>query len=140
MQRPSYLLQSTFPFSTFIETFLFFDSSFLQVFGHLLGPRSFDNLEGFLARKQAYFPITFDGIGIILMATIAPITYLRSWAFVVSIIVVRFMVNQRPFLFEALTQVDNNTFLFQQHLKLAYDLLPPLVCACFLLFEQFIGQ
>jgi hypothetical protein len=50
------------------------------------------------------------------------------------------MVDQHPFLFEALTQVDNNTFLFQQHLKVAYDLLPPLICACILLFEQFIKQ
>jgi hypothetical protein len=74
------------------------------------------------------------------MATIAPTFYLRSWALVVSIIAVRFMVDQHPFLFEALTQVDNNTFLFQQHLKVAYDLLPPLICACILLFEQFIKQ
>jgi hypothetical protein len=35
------------------------------------------------------------------------------------------------FFFDALTQVDNNTFLFQQHFKVAYDFLPPLICACF---------
>ncbi len=74
------------------------------------------------------------------MATIAPLTYLRSWAFVASIIATRFMVDQCPFLLEALTLVDNNTFLFQQHFKAACDLLPPPICACFLSFEQFIEQ
>jgi hypothetical protein len=74
------------------------------------------------------------------MATIAPITYLGNWAFVASIIVVRFMVDQRPFLLETLTRVNNNTFPFQQHFKVAYDLLPPLVRACFLSFKQLIEQ
>jgi hypothetical protein len=50
------------------------------------------------------------------------------------------MVDQCPFLFEALTGVDNNTFPFQQHLKATCDLLPPLAHACFLSFEQPIGQ
>jgi hypothetical protein len=50
------------------------------------------------------------------------------------------MVDQHPFLFEALTQVDNNTFPFQQHLKAACDLLPPLACACLPPFEQLIEQ
>jgi hypothetical protein len=31
------------------------------------------------------------------------------------------MVNQYPFLLEALARVDNNTFLFQQHLKVVCD-------------------
>jgi hypothetical protein len=38
------------------------------------------------------------------------------------------MVDQFPFLFKSLTQVDNNTFLFQQHLKVARDLLSPSTC------------
>jgi hypothetical protein len=50
------------------------------------------------------------------------------------------MVDQWPFLLEALAQVDNNTFLFQQHLKATCDLLPPLAHACILPFEQLIGQ
>jgi hypothetical protein len=43
------------------------------------------------------------------------------------------------FLFETLAWVDNNYF-FQQHLKVACDLLPLVACACFLPFEQLIGQ
>jgi hypothetical protein len=35
------------------------------------------------------------------------------------------MVDQRLFLFEALMQIDNNTFLFQQHFKATCDLLLP---------------
>jgi len=50
------------------------------------------------------------------------------------------MVDQRLFLLEALTQVNNNTFPFQQHLKGACDLLPPPTRACFLSFEQLTGQ
>ncbi len=41
---------------------------------------------------------------------------LGSWTFVTSIIGVRFMVDQHPFLLEALTWVNNNTFIFQQHI------------------------
>jgi hypothetical protein len=102
--------------------------------------RSFNNLEGLLAHKQNFLPITFSGSGLIPTATIAPIAYLRSWAFVASIIAARFMVDQCPFLLEALTQVDNNSFPFQQHLKVACDLLLPLIHTCFRSFEHFIEQ
>jgi hypothetical protein len=50
------------------------------------------------------------------------------------------MVNQHSFLFEALTQVDNNTSPFHQHFKATCDLLQPSVCACSPPFEQVIGQ
>jgi hypothetical protein len=72
------------------------------VFGWLLDPRSFDNPKGPLARKQASLPITFDGIGLIMTSTIAPIAYLGSWALVTSVVVGRFMVDQHFFLLEAL--------------------------------------
>jgi hypothetical protein len=90
-----------------------------------LGPRSFDSLEKLLTYKQSFIPITFGGIGLIPPFTIVQTTYLGSWAFVTLIIVDMFMVNQCPFLLETLMQVDNNTFLFQQHLKATCDLLPP---------------
>jgi hypothetical protein len=50
------------------------------------------------------------------------------------------MVDQHPFLFEALGRVDNNTFLFQQHFKVACDLFPPLTRACLFPFKQLIRQ
>jgi hypothetical protein len=77
-----------------------------------LGPRSFDNLKGFLAHKQASFSITFGGISLLSTSTIAPTTYLGNWAFITSIIATKFMVDQCPFIFETLVQVDNNTFPF----------------------------
>jgi hypothetical protein len=49
------------------------------------------------------------------------------------------MVDQHPFLLEALIQIDNNTFLFQQHFKATCDLLP-LARTCFSPFEQLIMQ
>ncbi len=58
----------------------------------------------------------------------------------ISVIVARFMVDQCPVLLEALAQVDNNTFPFQQHLKAACDLLPPLTHVCLPPFEKFIRQ
>jgi hypothetical protein len=63
------------------------------MFGCLLGLGSFDRLKRHLVCKQASFPITFGGIELISTSIIAPIAYLRSWAFVASIIVVRFMVD-----------------------------------------------
>ncbi len=57
VQHPSYHLQCTLPFSTFMESLISFDSSFHKMFGHLLGPRSFDSPEGLLACKQARLPI-----------------------------------------------------------------------------------
>jgi hypothetical protein len=50
------------------------------------------------------------------------------------------MVDQHPFLLETLTQVDKNTFPFQQHLKVTCDLLPPPTRVCLLPFKQLIGQ
>ncbi len=135
VQCPSYFLRYTLPFSTFIESLISFDSSLHKVFGPLLGPRSFDNLKGPLIHKQTSLPIIFGGIELISTSTIAPTTCLRIWAFVVSVITARFIVDQHPFLLEALARVNNNTFPFQQHLKTSCDLLPPPIHACFLPLE-----
>jgi hypothetical protein len=82
------------------------------MFGCFLCSRSFNNLEGPLAWKQPFLPITFDDIGLILIATITP-NNLRNWALIILIITIKFMVDQYPFLFEALAQVNNNIFFFQ---------------------------
>ncbi len=132
MQCPLYLLQCTHPFSTFIKSFISFDYFLLKVFGR-------DSLEKPLIPKQASFPITFGGVRFILTSTITHVAHLGNWAFVTSIIVVRFMINQCPFLLEALTWV-NNTFPFQQNLKVACYLLPPLARVCLPPFEQLIKQ
>ncbi len=107
------------------------------MFGCLLGLRSFDSPKGFLVHKQTSLLITFGGVGLILTSTIAPTTYLESWAFVDSIRTIMLMVDQHPFLLKTLAQVNNNTFPFQQHLKVACYLLPPLL-VCFPPFEQLI--
>jgi hypothetical protein len=108
------------------------------LFGCFLGLRSFDNPLKPLACKQAFLLITKNGIGLILTTTITLVIYLGSWALVVSIIAIKFMVDQHPFLFESLAQIDNNTCPFQQHFKVACDLLLPLACECLLPFEQLI--
>ncbi len=109
---PSYFLRCTPPSSTFIESFVSFDYSFHKMFGHLLGPRSFDSLKGLSICKQTSFPIISGGVRFISTSIIALTTYLWNWALITLIIVTRFMVDQHPFLFEALAQVDNNTFPF----------------------------
>jgi hypothetical protein len=68
-----------------------------------LGPRSFDSPERPLVGKQASLPITFGGVGLISTSTITITTYLGSWALVASVIFSKFMVDQCPFLLEALT-------------------------------------
>jgi hypothetical protein len=50
------------------------------------------------------------------------------------------MVYQRPFYLETLTQVDNNTLPFQQHLKATCDLLLCPTCASLPSFDQLIMQ
>jgi uncharacterized protein YggT (Ycf19 family) len=50
------------------------------------------------------------------------------------------MVDQHPFLFEALTWIDNNIFPFQQQLKQACDFLLPPIRAYIPLFEQLDEQ
>ncbi len=109
---PLYLLWCTLPFSTFIKYFISFDFSLLQMFGCLLGPRSFDSLEGPLASKKTSLPTTFGNIELILIVTIALIAYLGNWAFVVLVIVSRFVVDQHFFLFEASTEVNNTLPFF----------------------------
>ncbi len=104
VQRPLYLLRCTPPCSNFIESLISFDSSLHKVFGRLLSPRSFDSPKRPLVHKYASFPITFSGIGLISTSTIAPTAYLRSWALVALIIATRFMVDQYPFLLEALNR------------------------------------
>jgi len=103
------------------------------MFRHLLGSKSFDGPKGLLAHKQTFLLITFNGIMLIPTTTITPTIYLRSWAVVASIIVPKFMVDHCPFLLESLAWVDNNTFLFQQHLKTTCDLLLPPIRTCLIL-------
>ncbi len=110
------------------------------MFGPLLGLRSFDIAKRPLVRKQTSFPITFNGVGLILTSINALTTYLGNRAFVISTIFARFVVDQCPFLLEALAGVVNNTFPFQQHFNNTCDLLPPPARACLFPFEQFIGQ
>jgi hypothetical protein len=50
------------------------------------------------------------------------------------------MVDQCPFLFEALARFDNNAFPFHQHLKAACNLLLPPTRAYILPLKQFIRQ
>ncbi len=140
VQRPSYLLQCTPPSSIFIESLISFDFSLHKMFGHLLGLRSFNSPERPLAHKQTSLLIILSGVEFILTSTIAPTTYLGSWALIVPVITTRFMVDQCPFLLEISTRVNNNTFPFQQHFKATCDLLLPPACACLLPFEQLIGQ
>jgi hypothetical protein len=108
VQCPSYLLWCTPPSSTFIESFISFNSSFLQMFGHLLGLGSFDSPKGPLALKQVSFSI------ISMVSNSYRIHHCPSGFFKElgpCYFNHNFMVEQHPFLFEALTQFDNNTFL-----------------------------
>jgi len=111
-----------------------------KMFGCLLGLGSFDSLKRLLTCKQTSLPITFGGVGFISTSTITPITYLKSWALIVLVITIRFMIDQRPFLLEALAWVDNNIFFLKQHFNAKCDIQPPPAHACLFPFEQLIKQ
>jgi hypothetical protein len=49
------------------------------------------------------------------------------------------MVDQHPFLLQVLAQI-NNTFLFQQHFKATWNLLPPPAYACFFHLNNSLGN
>jgi hypothetical protein len=70
--------------------------------GRLLDPKSFNSLEIFLAHKQVSLLIVFGGIKYILTIAIALVVYLGRWAFVILIIILKFIVDQHPFLLEPL--------------------------------------
>ncbi len=110
------------------------------MFGCLSDQGSFNNFERFLAHKQTFFPITLSNFEFVSTSTTTPTTYLGSRAVVVFIITIKYMVDQHPFLLETLAQVNNNTFIFQQHFKAASDLLSLPTHTCILSFEQLIGQ
>jgi hypothetical protein len=140
VQHPSYLLWCTPPSSTFRESLTSFNTSLHEMFGRLLGPWSFNSPKGSLTHKQTFLPITFSGVRLISTSIIAPRVYLRSWALVILIIDVRFMVDQCPFLLKALAQVDNNTFHVQKHFQVACDLLPLPARVCFVHFNNSSGN
>ncbi len=56
-----------------------------------------------------------------------------------SAVTFRFLIEQHH-LFKTLVQVDEGTFPFQQHLKVANNLLLLLTHACFPPFRQLISQ
>ncbi len=61
-----------------LESLIYFDSSLHKIFGHLLGLGSFDSPNGPLIHKQTSFPISFNGVKLILTSTIALTAYLRN--------------------------------------------------------------
>jgi hypothetical protein len=128
MQRPSYILQCTPPSSIFTKSLISFDFSLLQMFGCILGPWSFDSLKRPRVCKQTSFLITFSGVEFILTSTIAPTTYLGNWTFVISVIAIRCMLDQHPFLLEALTWINNNNFLSNNTLRRHVIFYHPQAC------------
>jgi len=78
-------------------------------------------------------------IKLLLGCTIVPTTYWGSWTFITLTNAYRFIIEQRPILFESLVWVDDDTFLFQQYLKMTNNFYH-LQNVCLLPFEQPIGQ
>lgn len=58
---------------------------------------------------------------------IAPMAYLKGSVVIVFTIVLKFLKKSISFFLEAIVQVDDNTFFFQQQFKLGYNLLSSLV-------------
>ncbi len=83
-----------------ISSFLFllasFDKIFMQVCGDIMGPRSWESIQGPLMRCQAWLPISFGGIGLLSMEVCSPSTFLGSWILVVLYSCSKFCIFNRP--------------------------------------------
>lgn len=79
---------------------------------------------------QVFLPISFGNVGLISFEIIMLTTYLGSWALIALIITLRFLVNFRLFLLEAIRVGNSSSLLFQTHLRLVRKLLPMVATLC----------
>ncbi len=78
MQRPYYLPHSFPPFLDFQRHLASFYSTFIRVYGRLLGPSSLECPKASLVCQQSSFPISRGVIGLASMEVIALVAYLES--------------------------------------------------------------
>jgi hypothetical protein len=97
----------------------------MEVFERFLGPSSLECLEAPFVPWHVVLLIYSGGIRLISSKVIVPFTYLRSWALVIIVIVSRFLLDSCPFLLEAIGVNGLGPFLFQAHIRLMQELLPP---------------
>ncbi len=89
---------------------------------------------------QVFLPISFGNVGLISSEIIMLTTYLGSWALIALIITLRFLVNFRLFLLEAIRVGNSSSLLFQTHLRLVWKLLPMVATLCIPPFEQLVEK
>jgi hypothetical protein len=70
--QPSYLIWTVPPSSFFMFLLAGFDSRIMQVCGDIMGPESWESLQGLLVRCQARLLTSFNGIGLRSMEDCAP--------------------------------------------------------------------
>jgi hypothetical protein len=100
------------------------------MFGCFLCSRSFNNLEGPFSLETTLSPNNFRWHWAHTNSHHHP-NNLRNWAFIILIITIKFIIDQYPFLFEALTQVNNNIF-FSNNSSKWHVISPPQLVHVFL--------
>ncbi len=70
-----------------------FDLSLVEMFEHLIGPRSFENPQGALACCQFFLPISLKGVGFISLTYDVPVTFLSNWDLVTSTLASKNLLN-----------------------------------------------
>jgi hypothetical protein len=107
----------------------------MGVFERLVGPCSLDCFEAPIVCQHVALPISSGSITLISSKVIDPTTYLRSWALVTPIIASKFLLDFCLFLLKVIGVSNLRPLLFQVHLRLTQELLPPKSIACVPPFE-----
>ncbi len=76
-----------------------------------MGSRSWESIQGPLARHQAQLSIFFGGISLLFMEDYAPSTFLASWALVVLYLCFSFRIFNIPISKEYVFQVERGPTL-----------------------------
>ncbi|CAI7838273.1 unnamed protein product [Closterium sp. NIES-53] len=110
--RPSFLLRTVAPFPEIQELLSSWDSTIFSHFSQLLGSEYWNptSEQSTSARLQASLPIRLGGFGIRSSASIAPLSYLCSWAQAVSTLSTHFITDGAP-LFRPYVTTDSINLL-----------------------------
>jgi hypothetical protein len=76
--RPSYFIWIIPLSSSFLSILTSFDKRIMQICGDIMGPRSWEFIQGSLMGHQAQLPISFGGISFLSMENYAPFAFLGS--------------------------------------------------------------
>jgi hypothetical protein len=76
-RQPSYLTRTVSP-SSFMFLLASFDTKNMQIYGDIMGPKSWESFHGPLTKHRVRLPISFSDISLFSMENCVPSIFLRS--------------------------------------------------------------